>query len=512
MASSKIKTLEELAEIVRRLKAEGKTVVQCHGTFDLMHPGHIKHFEAAKREGDALIVTVTPDMHVKKGIGRPVFSEDLRVESIAALECVDYVTLDKNPAPYEAMGMLKPDIFVKGEDYAGKETVEGHPTWEEKQILDRYGGRMHFTREPVVFSSSAILNEHFSPYPEETQNFLKALRSKYPIEGIAANVDRARSLRVLVVGDTILDVYHYCSLLGRSLKEEILRVKVNESEMFAGGAVAVANTVAGFCGEVGLVTLLGRKDPDKEARHEAFVREKLLPNVTPYVFYRDDAPTVVNERFTHKVFLKKWFGLYQIEEKLLPKELESEIARVMDELVPAYDIVLVTDFGLGFLTEPLIARLAERARFLSVNVQTNSANLGFNYLTKYPRADYATASEPEMQLAFRERHAPLERLVGDAIRQLSARALSVTLGPRGALVSDGESHHVIPVLSQKIVDRIGAGDAYLSVTTPLVYAGLPLDLVGFLGNVAGAIACTIVANRQTIDREMLLRSVRALLK
>ena len=81
-ATDKIKTLDELADTLRVLKDQGNIVVHCHGVFDLLHPGHIQHFEAAKREGDILIVTVTPDEYVGRGPGRPVFNQRLRADGL----------------------------------------------------------------------------------------------------------------------------------------------------------------------------------------------------------------------------------------------------------------------------------------------------------------------------------------------------------------------------------------------------------------------------------------------
>jgi len=89
--SSKIKTIEELAKILNNFKEKGKKIVHCHGVFDLLHPGHIRYFEAAKKKGDILVVTITKDEYVNKGPDRPYFNEQLRLESVAAIECVDYV-------------------------------------------------------------------------------------------------------------------------------------------------------------------------------------------------------------------------------------------------------------------------------------------------------------------------------------------------------------------------------------------------------------------------------------
>src|SRR3989344_518944 len=150
----KILELEELAKKIEVLKSEGKRIVLCHGCFDLMHPGHIKYFQAAKRMGDILVVTVSPDRYVDKGPGRPVFNETLRAESIAALECVDYVAINKWPTAEETLRLLKPNIYVKGQEFASLKDKTGK-LQKEYQVLKEIGGEMRFTNE-LVFSSTKL--------------------------------------------------------------------------------------------------------------------------------------------------------------------------------------------------------------------------------------------------------------------------------------------------------------------------------------------------------------------
>ncbi len=135
----KVKTLEELAEHLSSLRAEGKKIVLCHGVFDLLHIGHIRHFEQAKKLGDILVVTVTQDRYVNKGPHRPAFTEDLRAESIAALDCVDYVAINNWPTSVETIKLLKPDVYGKGSDYKdARKDYTGKITDEEAMnILDR---------------------------------------------------------------------------------------------------------------------------------------------------------------------------------------------------------------------------------------------------------------------------------------------------------------------------------------------------------------------------------------
>ncbi|KKP56617.1 MAG: Cytidyltransferase-related domain protein [Parcubacteria group bacterium GW2011_GWB1_35_5] len=162
MIHKKIKSLDELAHICEKLRAKNKIIIHCHGTFDLLHPGHINLFEQARSLGDIVIVTVTPDIHVRKGPGRPVYKEEIRVKSIAALIYVDFVSLDRNPEAHEIIRLLKPHIYVKSEEFAGKEKDPSLPMGREKKTLDEVGARLHFAKEILPFHSSHIIKNYFT--------------------------------------------------------------------------------------------------------------------------------------------------------------------------------------------------------------------------------------------------------------------------------------------------------------------------------------------------------------
>lgn len=154
----KIIELDELAKKIRDLKSRGKIIVHCHGCFDLMHIGHIKYFQASKKMGDVLIVTLTPDIYVDKGPGRPVFNQDLRAESIAALECVDHVAVNKWPTAEETLRLLRPDIYVKGQEFEKLEDKTGK-IQKEYEVVKEIGAEIRFTHE-MVFSSTKLINHY----------------------------------------------------------------------------------------------------------------------------------------------------------------------------------------------------------------------------------------------------------------------------------------------------------------------------------------------------------------
>jgi rfaE bifunctional protein nucleotidyltransferase chain/domain len=506
-SDSKIKTLEDLASLVGDLKSEGKTIVLCHGVFDLIHPGHIRHFQAARREGDVLVVTLTPDKYVGKGPGRPVFNQDLRAETLASLSCVDHVAINEWPTAVDTIKMLKPDIYVKGSDYSDPEKDITGKIAEEENAVKSIGGKLHFTDE-ITFSSTNLLNTYFDVFPRETQQFLKELRDIYEAEPIIEKLESMKNLKVLVVGDTIIDEYFYCQPMGKSPKETIISTQHVSQEVFAGGILAVANHVAGFCDNVHLVTCLGEEDS-----REAFVLDNLKSNVVPKIYYQEGAPTVIKRRYVEPSFLTKMFGIYFFNDRGLRGESQEEICSYLESVIDDYDLVLVSDFGHGFIGPSMINTLCKGSRLLAVNTQTNSSNLGYNLITKYDKADYICIDEPEIRLATRNKFGSVKASINTVAEELGCRMVTTTRGHRGSITYDRQNgYYETPVFSTKIVDRVGAGDAYLSISSLCVAAGFPAQLVGLIGNAVGALAVQVVCNRESIEPVPLFKFLTTLLK
>ncbi|HOX21919.1 MAG TPA: PfkB family carbohydrate kinase [Elusimicrobiales bacterium] len=506
-SNSKIKTLAELAGIAAALRKKGKKTVLCHGVYDLLHPGHIKHLEAAKKEGDVLLVTLTPDEYVGKGPGRPVFNQFLRCEALAALGVVDYVAVNQWRTAVETIKTLKPDVYAKGSDYAAPEKDVTGGIEREREAVESAGGRMHFTDE-ITFSSTELLNKFFNVFSGETKTFIEDFRKQYCLSSVLDAVKSLQDLKVLVIGDAIVDEYHYCRGLSKPPKDNIVCAQFLGEERFAGGSLACANHAAGFCKEVRLLTCLGAADAKQE-----FVDEHLKPNVRREFFIRPDSCTVVKRRFVDPVFLHKLFEVAFFDDHEIPAALEKKICARLEKIVPAYDMVLVSDFGHGFITRRMIDIICKKARFLAVNTQTNSANAGYNLITKYPRVDYVCIDEPEMRLAAQSRYGELKDIIKTMARRLRAGRIAVTRGHKGSITFDSKTgFHEIPTFTDKVVDRVGAGDAFLSVTAPLMAAGAPAKLAGFVGNAVAGIKVGIVCNRSSVEPVPLYKFLTTLLK
>ncbi len=149
--------LVKAASFVRSLRKQGKTVGLCHGGFDLLHPGHVKHFESAKKHCDVLVVSVTSDRFVegRKGAGRPIYPDQLRAYMIASLAVVDYVVITDFKLGVDVIHALQPSLYIKGSDFVGKQTPG---ITAEREAIQSVGGTMVYTKDPKL-STSAII-EH----------------------------------------------------------------------------------------------------------------------------------------------------------------------------------------------------------------------------------------------------------------------------------------------------------------------------------------------------------------
>ena len=504
----KLQELDTLETKSKQLNKEGKRIVLCHGTFDLIHTGHIRHLQEAKKQGDLLFATITADKYVSKGPGRPVFSEVLRAENLSALTCVDYVAIVHAPTAEQSILKIKPHIYVKGKEYKdAANDLTGNITKEEK-LVEKFGGVIYFTDE-ITFSSSSLLNEHFGVFSNETRDYLSNIGEKYTSKEVIQSLETLKKLKVLVLGDTIIDEYHYTVPLGQSAKGHHLAVKYQSTEQFAGGVLAVASHIAGFVGGVTLLTALGEDDS-----HETFIRSKLREEVEPIFFYKKNSRTLVKRRFVDTDLLKLFEVYLADQDELLPKELDEKVCAWLDLELRNFDMVIIPDFGHGFVTDKMIRILDEKSKYMAVNTQVNSGNRGYHVISRYSRADFVSLNEPELRLATHNRYDLVDNLAEQIGQAINAKHVSITRGTNGAIMlsRDKNEIHRAPVLSTKVIDRIGAGDAFLSLAGICLGGGLPSELATFVASAAAAIDVQIVCNRDPINPVDLYKYITTLLK
>lgn len=508
-ARTKIKTIDELAALSQEARDGGQDVVLCHGVFDLLHMGHVRHLEIAKKEGDLLIVTITADEYVNKGPGRPVFSEQIRAEMLAAIEYVDWVGVNTKPTAENVLNAIKPSAYIKGSDYKkDSDDVTGNII-SEREVVENHGGRLIFT-DDVTFSSSSLINKHLDVYSPSLKRYLDNLRTNRNLQDYLDALESIKDKKVLLVGETIIDEYQYVDVMGKAAKENMIATQFKEREVFAGGVIAAANHVAGFCDNVEVITSFGSYES-----YENLVRDSLHENVELHSIYRTDAPTTRKCRFIDGGYsMRKMFEVYTMDDSPMTGQNTEKLNDLIRSRIHDVDVVIVTDFGHGLINNETMSVLENEAKFLAVNTQSNGGNYGFNLVSKYRKADFVCIDGPEARLATHDKYSDLREIISEKMPQtINCPNVIITQGKRGCLARGQDGSVIdVPAVTSSIVDTVGAGDAFFVIAAPLVAAGVSLEDVAFIGNVAGGLKVGIVGHRDSVSKVGLTKFLTALMK
>jgi rfaE bifunctional protein nucleotidyltransferase chain/domain len=505
MFTSKIIPFENATSLLAGEKAAGKRIVQCHGTFDLVHPGHIYHLEEAKALGDILVVTITAERFVNKGPGRPFFNDQLRSKTLSSLACVDYVVVIPFAAAVEAIECVRPDIYCKGTEYADPENDVMGNIGDDVKTVEKVGGQVRYIGS-VVFSSTRLLNRHFDHVAPAIKEFCMTVAQEYPPERFREVVDGFRDIKVLVIGDVIFDRYCYVKVQGLTSKNRMLSGRYLTCDNQAGGSLAVYRHIAQFCDKVDLIALAGA---DEWTTTEI---AKFLPETSNRVVTDPSFTTVIKERFVEPVSegkeMSKLFSVNFIDEGPPEQALIDRLAERISGCIAEYDIVVVTDFGHGVMTEKIRRLVEEKAPFLAVNCQTNSNNHGFNIINhQYRRMDCFSLDDQELMLSAARRHVDHVRELDRLRRQFYATYAWLTRGAIETIgIREGSAPCSILPFEAVVTDTIGAGDAFYSVAALAAFRKLPVELTTLMGQLAGAQAVCCVGNSEPISKEKLVKS------
>jgi len=496
MVTQKIITADQFASWAVLASAQSTRIVLTYGRYETLHIGHIRHLRQARQLGGALVVVLSPDTAFPKG-GLPI-PDTLRAEALTHLDCVDVVVLGVDLA--EVMSRVRPAVYAS----MGDDDIVLNRNTEE--LCRKFAIPFQHTGNPD-FESTLGINRFLSEFGEEVREYLGLFRSRYSLQQVEQVLDDMSRLKVAVIGDTIIDEYCYCDTLGVSSKDPILALRYRSNDLFAGGIVAVANHVANFAAEVGLFTVLGEHDSYRD-----FIDSKLNPRIRPHFATQENAPTVRKRRYIQGYSQHKIVEIYFMEDTGLSEERDEAFCNTVAAALADYDLVIVADFGHGAISPRMRRMLEERAAFLAVNAQANSGNRGFHTISKFTRADYVSIAEHEMRLEMLDMRGNVGQMIDTLAPQLSCDSFVVTRGKRGSTIRSRDGQHItVPAFATKIVDRIGAGDAFLSVTALAAKLAAPPELICFIGNVVGALAVEVLGNQKSIDKASVKRHAASLL-
>jgi rfaE bifunctional protein kinase chain/domain len=503
----KIKNIEDITKIVRDLKFKNKIIVHCHGVFDLLHIGHIKHFKEAKSFGQVLIVSITPDEFVNKGPGRPAFTTALRLEAIAALESVDYVFANKWATSEEVIKIIQPNIYCKGPDYKNHADDITGKIKDEQAAVELYGGKILYT-DDITFSSSSLLNKYGDLHSQEVESFIRAISNKHTYESIRLKLEELKKLKVLVIGETIIDQYVFCEALGKSGKEPVLVVRDLETQEYLGGALAIARHLSDFCSGVSVLSYLGENH-----EYESFIKDKIEDNIQLEFLGKSNSPTILKRRFVDNIDRKKILGVYSINDNSLSSEEESEFIESFDRLYKDHDLIIISDYGHGIITPKIAQYISKKKKFISLNAQVNAANIGTHNIRKYNDIDCLIVNATELQHEMRQREGDIEKLAEKLKNAVNANYISVTKGREGAFLMNDKKNTVnCPGFALEVVDKIGSGDALLSLLSISIFTKMEEDLALFIASIAAAQSVESIGNSSPVNKIKLLKTISHFLK
>jgi rfaE bifunctional protein nucleotidyltransferase chain/domain len=504
--SSKIYKWSEVSALSSRLKSAGSTVALCHGVFDLLHPGHIQHFRAARKLADVLVVSITADPFVNKGPGRPIFDQGVRAQTLAALQDVDFVVVCENPTAIEILSEIKPNFYVKGSDYLNSETDVTGMIVKERETLEAYGGEIHFTNE-MTSSSSMLINKYLSNIPQDGQEWIRDFKVANGYEQVVEALDQIQELNVLLLGETIIDQYTFCSPLSKSSKDPILAFHQHETNLFSGGILAIASNCSSWVNQVKVISFSAPNDLTLDS-----LVGTMNPNVICEFIQTTDRPTILKHRYVETSSRARVFEYYEFSEVELPPETNSEILSSISKQIFNFDLVLAADYGHGFFSNKTISFLGSSEAVLSVNTQANAGNRGYNTISKYSRADFITMNGAELQLELRDRNPDYRKIVPVLIDSMNVKFALVTLGADGLMVFDNQGgYETVPALAGKMVDKVGAGDAVFAMASVLAKVGAPLKVIGFLSNLVAAHEVSQLGHKKSLSQADIRKHVKSIL-
>jgi rfaE bifunctional protein kinase chain/domain/rfaE bifunctional protein nucleotidyltransferase chain/domain len=491
-ADQKIHSVESLRVERARLRKEGKTVVQCHGCFDIVHPGHIRYLRFARSLGDVLVVTVSGDDAVMKGYERPYIPEDLRLDNLAELACVDYVALSEDEWAGPVLEAVQPDIYVKGREYESK--VDPRFA-KEKKTVESYGGRVVLGSGDVIFSSTEIGRRKRNTLDMDQQKIQRFCRVNEINPARLKNAISAFSdLKVLILGDAILDQYSHCEGARVASESPIVSVKPVSEEWFIGGAGLIARQAAVLGAKPTFITCC------QEDENFGRIKETLERSGVEV----HNLPAPGRRAYTKTRYLvggKKVFKVDRGNPAPIPIETTNELITMLGEQLEDHDGLIVTDFGYGLFGPTLanaIPGIAEKAgKPYFADVSTN----GQANILKFNGPQLATPTEDELRFALGDAESGISNLASRYYAASGARGLIVTMGRRGSLCfrpprgkGDRLRTDYLPALEINEVDAVGAGDVFLTGASLAELSGESLQVGMYIGSSLASISAGALGN------------------
>lgn len=494
---AKIKTVDELVALIGP-PPRAKKVIMCHGAFDVVHPGHIRHLMYAKDKAAILVASLTCDAHIVKASFRPFVPEQLRALNLAAMDMVDYVIIDANQTPLDNLAVIKPDYFAKGYEYVSSGL---HPkTREEKEVLDSYGGEIIFTPGDIVYSSSKLLETQ--PPNIGADKLLALLQAEgLSFNDLRASLAKIKGIRVHIVGDTIVDSYTETAMIGGQTKTPTMSVRYESVRSYVGGAGIVAKHLKAAGAEVSFTTVLG----DDELKD--FVLDDLKEfGVATNAIVDPTRPTTNKNAIVCNNY--RLLKIDTLDNRAISDNIQRRFHAAIRE-TPG-DCVVFSDFRHGVFNRSTIPGLIAAIPPGRYRVADSQVASRWGNILDFQDFDLITPNEREARFALGDQDSVVRPMALKLYQEAKCRNLILKLGERGLLgyrrranLDDLRSFFTVDSFADQVRDAVGSGDALLAYATLVEIATGNFLIAAVIGAFAAAVQCEHDGNVPVLPKDVL---------
>ncbi len=475
----------DLQNLKKKLKKEKNLkIIHCHGVFDIVHPGHVRHLIYAKSLADILVVSITSDKFIKKGVYRPHVPQQLRAANLASFEMVDYVIIDDNPKPLKLISYLKPNFFSKGFEYRPSSLSKA--TKEEELVVNKYNGKMVFTPGDVVYSSSNILETHLPNIKYEKLHQLMS-ENKIDFETIKKTINKFSNFKVHILGDIIIDTYIRVSINNSHNKTPTHSVTILDEEKYTGGAAIVAKHLKAAGAEVNMTSIVGDDDLGN------YIKKDLKKSDIKTNIFTDISRPTTNKI----VYIADGIRLLKVD-KLKNAPISNELLEKISSNLKFgnYDCCIFSDFRHGIFNRSSIDILTKSIKKNKFKVADSQLASRWGNIIDFKKFDLITPNEKEARFALADQDSSISTLSEKLHKISGSKNIILKLGNKGAYCTNFSQNTLFSIdsFADMVLDPVGAGDAFLAYSTMTFLSSKSLILAGIIGSFAAACECEIDGN------------------
>jgi rfaE bifunctional protein kinase chain/domain len=470
------------------------SLVLVSGSFNVLHPGHVRLLRFARECGDRLIVAVQSDLLAGNAAH---VHEPLRLEGVQSIAWVDEAFIFDEPLP-SLIARLRPDIVVKGKDHE----LRFNP---ELEALEQYGGTLVFSSGETIFSSLDLIQKEFRVLDAHSISLPREYLRRHQIKParLADFLQQFSRLKVCVVGDLIIDEYITCEPLGMSQEDPTIVVTPVDSTRFIGGAGIVAAHAAGLGAAVQLVSVTGN-----DASRDFALGGLATAGVDAHLVIDDSRPTTLKQRYRSKG--KSLLRVSHLHQGAISTALQTQLFAVLVEALDGADLLVFSDFNYGCLPQSLVDQLVEMAKSRGVLLAADSQSSSqVGDISRFKGMDIITPTEREARISTRNREDGLV-VLAEQLRQLaSAHNVLLKLGEEGLLIHAGNGKDDdwltdrVDALNSAAKDVAGAGDSLLIASAMTMACGGSIWEAASLGSLAAAVQVGRVGNTPLCTEELI---------